>query len=294
MSFTTPSNPSTTTPAVAAAASASASAAASDPISNYRSEAAARYALWQQQQQQQQPPQQISAQQSDAQQIAAQHHQSPQMWIYVLLCVGNKYYVGESSDVESRFVQHVRGEGHGAAWTRKYEPIEIIKKFAKATVHDEDNTTLDMMAEHGIQNVRGGSFCMVHLPKHIRRTIKQRIATMKKLCFQCKQPGHMASQCPNKSTTQKISWVDCDSEEEKDEKTNVSPLFSFDAAGSGSAADAAPPKPQTAPERLIEPLAPLPNFRMPVVKCSRCGRNYHHHVQCFAQFHIDGHQLPTK
>jgi predicted GIY-YIG superfamily endonuclease len=197
-------------------------------------------------------------------------------YIYVLLCSGGKYYVGETYNVEERFAQHLASSMSkstssvlkekenttipGAAWTRKHEPIEVVKRFVKQSVHDEDNTTLDYMVEHGIRNVRGGSFCMVKLPRHIRRTIKQRLATIKKLCYRCKQPGHCANTCPTQppsqpqpgqSTTttikpilpsQRRSWIDYDSEEDEEETkasttaimTQNNPLFSFDAKSSNS------------------------------------------------------------
>lgn len=227
-------------------------------------------------------------------------------YIYVLLCSGGKYYVGETHNVEERFAQHLAASvgkptasclsekestlalGPGAAWTRKHEPIEVVKKFVKQSVHDEDNTTLDYMVEHGIRNVRGGSFCMVKLPRHIRRTIKQQLATIKKLCYRCKQPGHCANACPSNpnSTTakpvlpsQKRSWIDYDSEEDEDNSSSAStttsghnPLFSFDAKSNGSSIGSSSssssstssrketeederlraPRPQAAPERLMD------------------------------------------
>lgn len=235
-------------------------------------------------------------------------------YIYVLLCSGGKYYVGESYNVEDRFAQHLDGKS-GAAWTRKYEPIEVIRKFVKQTVHDEDNTTLDYMVEHGIRNVRGGSFCSVHLPRHIRRTIKQRLATIKKLCYRCKQPGHCANNCPASVTAVRRSWIDCDSEEdEKEIVTTTSPspqavlpnpLFSFDPSQDETSRA---PMPQSSPERLFDfdpsPQRPV-HYRRPIlpsrqtihqtiIVCSRCGRNNHSDIQCFAKHHLHGHLLPSK
>lgn len=207
-------------------------------------------------------------------------------WIYVLLCSGGKYYVGETHDVAERFAQHLNMDPEcklpGAAWTKKYEPLEVVKKFVKKSVHDEDNTTLDYMIEHGIRNVRGGSFCMVHLPKHIRRTIKQRLATIQKLCYRCRAPGHCAQNCPLPSqpsqpshsnhSRRSTSWIDDDSEADEPPSNHANPLFSFSArplsstpnsdtktsdtktSDTGDRAER-PPLPQSEPEQLIGPFA---------------------------------------
>jgi len=246
-------------------------------------------------------------------------------FIYVLLCGGGKYYVGETYNVEERFMQHLNGvvDGKitGAAWTKKYEPIEVVKKFVKQSVHDEDNTTLDYMVEHGIRNVRGGSYCQVHLPKHLRKSIKQKLATIKKLCYRCKKPGHCANNCPAATATvQKRSWIDCDSEEDEPALPALpahtsslvatdNKMFSFDN-GLADSKERAPLK-QSEPECLLEPL-PLFPIRRPTLYapppspltttslstsrllCTRCGRNNHSHLQCFAKQHLHGHFLPPK
>jgi hypothetical protein len=344
-------------------------------------------------------------------------------YIYVLLCSGGRYYVGETSNVQERFVQHVAARHSattvassggidgaaaaakgsalpGAAWTRKHEPIEVVRSFVKRSVHDEDNTTLDYMAEHGIRNVRGGSFCMVKLPRHIRRTIKQRLATIKRLCYRCKQPGHCANACPvaaaaaASGVSHSRSWIDCDSEEDNPDRARTATsdptlipatstanpqdgissltgntpaaftntpmptsvvaaaaaivaasfktsgfnggpehglrsqatssssgptqagLFAFDAGPLQDDRDRAP-LPESEPERLIdcwptEPSVPrrpsvqpppplrllssaiLTGSRPPALVCTRCGRNNHSELQCFAKHHLHGHLLPSK
>lgn len=274
-----------------------ATAATAAGLQDYRSVAAARHAAWLANQNKTElanPPPSVAAPNPAASAASATEATVPNItYIYVLLCSGGKYYVGETHNVSERFAQHL-GKGTesnnnsipGAAWTRKHEPIEIIKQFVKQSVHDEDNTTLDYMVEHGIRNVRGGSFCMVKLPRHIRRTIKQQLATIKKLCYRCKQPGHCANNCafgasganngasganncPTVTTasagsasgikpllpSQRRSWIDHDSEEEEEEETkhsstiaNVSSnsLFTFDGDERLRA-----PRAQSEPEQLI-------------------------------------------
>ncbi|CAJ0850102.1 14715_t:CDS:2 [Entrophospora sp. SA101] len=44
-------------------------------------------------------------------------------YVYVLECADNKYYVGETMDIDRRWEMHKSGRGSG--WTRIYEPIRI-------------------------------------------------------------------------------------------------------------------------------------------------------------------------
>jgi predicted GIY-YIG superfamily endonuclease len=290
----------------------------------YRTLAAEKYKTHVQQHQQQQQQQQATPTPT----VGAVDKQDEKMYIYVLQCARGKYYVGETHNVEERFAQHCGRAGAsssssssssgalaGATWTKKYEPIQVIKQFVKQSVHDEDNTTLDYMTEHGIRNVRGGSFCMVHLPRHIRRTIKQRLATIKHLCYRCKKPGHCANSCPSPTPSNKTSWIDHDSEEdEKDQHPNPTQntlsqstsgaLFTFDSTDRA-------PLPQSAPECLMDPSTslPLPVVGLPrglkllsarppkpyhKIVCTRCARSGHAVNQCFAKFHLNGSTLPVR
>jgi putative endonuclease len=47
------------------------------------------------------------------------------MYVYVLksLSFGNQYYVGKSKDLQSRIIEHNRGQ---SSYTKKYRPWEII------------------------------------------------------------------------------------------------------------------------------------------------------------------------
>jgi hypothetical protein len=144
-------------------------------------------------------------------------------WIYILLCAGGRYYVGETRDVTARFAQHLSGGNRGSAWTSLYEPLEVVHSFAQTSLHDEDTTTLDLMAEYGIRNVRGGSWSAVRLSKSARRMAKQRLATMQRLCYRCKRPGHCANACPAHFADRSSNgnhnapvrdWIDHDSEDD--------------------------------------------------------------------------------
>lgn len=328
-------------------------------MQDYRTTAAAKHAAWLKKSQDiphtesPAPPPPSSAVASQSPPNGVETKSESLRYIYVLLCSGGKYYVGETHNVEERFAQHLNAHTTtssggtstvipGAAWTKRYEPIEVVKKFVKQSVHDEDNTTLDYMVEHGIRNVRGGSFCMVKLPRHVRRTIKQQLATIQKLCYRCKRPNHCANNCPSGPSgpsgppllpshkQQHRSWIDYDSEEETQNHTQTNtnttttpaatpnPLFTFDSTDDVKDEKddrLRPPKPQSEPECLTD-IFPTPSQRQqqplplrsgvlrynpsmmttptPIVVCTRCGRNNHTNVQCFAKLHLKGHILPPK
>lgn len=79
-------------------------------------------------------------------------------WIYTLLLSESKYYVGYTENLERRMTEHFTGEG--SKWTQLYKPIKIIEIVPETNDWQEDFTTLVMMRKYGINNVRGGCWCV--------------------------------------------------------------------------------------------------------------------------------------
>ena len=128
--------------------------------------------------------------------------------IYVLNLNRGKYYVGKTRRGVKRVWEHI--DGKGAAWTKKYPPlkndeIEYMKSGLKES--DEDRITLEYMAKYGISNVRGGSWCMVRMPKATRSKLKKKIESAKSkkttrkrskkkvFCARCGRNSHSISKC---------------------------------------------------------------------------------------------------
>ena len=89
----------------------------------------------------------------------------PPAIIYGLECKEKKFYVGETErDVLLRQQEHLEGNGKGAAWTEKYPPVRLLFAVPKKSVGHEDEQTIQLMEEHGIENVRGGTYSSVKLP----------------------------------------------------------------------------------------------------------------------------------
>jgi predicted GIY-YIG superfamily endonuclease len=100
---------------------------------------------------------------------------------YILELENKKYYVGYSSYGTSRINQHFRG--CGAQWTQKHKPLHImLTKKITGTKDDalkwEKDTTLQMMSQHGWENVRGAAWCQRNLkmPPISLRTSSRMIA----------------------------------------------------------------------------------------------------------------------
>lgn len=89
-------------------------------------------------------------------------------WIYTLLLSDNYFYVGFTENLSQRMEQHFSGEG--AKWTQLHKPIKIIEVVIETHDWQEDFTTLVMMRKHGIDRVRGGTWCSVwplkEIPQH--------------------------------------------------------------------------------------------------------------------------------
>lgn len=138
----------------------------------------------------------------DAAIIIGSNHQS-RCVIYVLELVEGKFYVGRSAThegVQKRIAQHK--QGHGALWTNKYPFVRLVSVVEQACPFYEDAITLREMHLHGVDNVRGGTYSQVKLPRYQLDVIEDQILGATDHCYQCKQPGHFAQACTLKKQQQ--------------------------------------------------------------------------------------------
>nr|CAG8524623.1 14432_t:CDS:1 [Entrophospora candida] len=115
-------------------------------------------------------------------------------YVYVLECADNKYYVGETMDIDRRWEMHE--SGRGSEWTRIYEPIRIEWYGRTNNRYLEFAKTLEYMETYGIDNVRGGPYCSVFLREWTMEFIYNRLSDT---CFDCGRRirnGHYNG-CPN-------------------------------------------------------------------------------------------------
>lgn len=114
--------------------------------------------------------------------------------IYILKLEQGKYYVGKTNDIKFRLDKHFNY--FGSYWTVKYRPISVFAKYENCDCFDEDKHTIKMMAEFGIENVRGGSFTQINLPQDELNIINKMINGACDNCFKCHFAGHFANKCP--------------------------------------------------------------------------------------------------
>jgi len=131
------------------------------------------------------------------------------IYIYVIKCQEDKYYVGKTNNIRERLKEHKYNQG--SEWTKKYRPINIEEIYYTQNGYAEDDLTITVMKKYGIKNVRGGCFCKLILSQEEIFSIKlllnrkERELTeciMKRLdwsacdlCLRCGRNSHMINEC---------------------------------------------------------------------------------------------------
>ena len=131
--------------------------------------------------------------------------------IYGLKLERGKYYVGMTQKKFDRIDAHRKGAG--AAWTKKYPPVdyEFVKTGMKKS--DEDKLTLELMSIHGINNVRGGKWVQINLPKAEYEYLQKKVGKSSVgHCDRCGRDSHTRNKCYAKTTIDGVkittkSWV---------------------------------------------------------------------------------------
>ena len=113
--------------------------------------------------------------------------------IYILSLVNNKYYVGVTNNIERRIKQHI--EGSGSEWTKLHKFVKISAILPQTSPWDEDLHTKQYMLKYGIDNVRGGSYTQIVLPRESLLTLSRELRTANNTCLRCGRNNHFVSKC---------------------------------------------------------------------------------------------------
>jgi len=114
------------------------------------------------------------------------------IYIYVLKCQQNKYYIGRTSNPQNRFDQHL--SGCASQWTKLFPVEQKVLEF-QGDVFDEDKLTKVYMSRYGIENVRGGAYSNVHLNSEQLYCLEKELRNAKSACFHCGSLAHFAKDC---------------------------------------------------------------------------------------------------
>lgn len=118
-------------------------------------------------------------------------------YVYVLELEYNKFYVGKTTNPNIRLGEHVMNI-KSSSWTHHYKPVKLLQITKCYNDLDEDFITIRFMKDKGIDNVRGGSFCELNLPKECIYTIEKIIQGSDDKCYYCNSAEHYISKCPEK------------------------------------------------------------------------------------------------
>ena len=113
--------------------------------------------------------------------------------LYTLKLEHDKYYVGVSTNFNSRLKQHKNGIG--AEWTKHYHFVSVLNTKLVNHDLDEDNEVKKLMMEHGIDNVRGGSYSNIKLTKDQLTTLEHEFSHASGKCFRCGSTDHYVVNC---------------------------------------------------------------------------------------------------
>ena len=198
------------------------------------------------------------------------------MRLYVLELERGKYYVGQTKNLQRRFQQHVDGEG--SLWTRKYAPLAIAISVALDGPLHEDRVTKELMYKHGIDNVRGGSYCSIDLDEAQHQTLTTEMRSATGTCFECGRPGHFAGQCPSKREPPKPA---------KRKRKRTSKSACLRCGRSGHSENTCYATTDVDGDTLSDESDEDSDA------CFRCGRSGHFASACYAKTDVDGDRIDS-
>ena len=209
------------------------------------------------------------------------------VYIYVLKLTSNKYYVGKTTNPSFRLKDHFTK--NGSSWTKIFKPIKLHELRPDCDSFDEDKITLQYMKKHGIDNVRGGSFCQYKLTKTSKETINRMINGSTDKCYKCGEAGHFANNCTDNSfvfdedSSESEEESDEEYEEESDDEYEESPHMNV-GSRDGTIYDSS--------RGYIRPKSYKSSSKKSSSgKCYRCGRAGHFSSSCYASKHVKGYYL---
>ena len=84
-------------------------------------------------------------------------------YVYVLMLVDDRYYVGKTGNILRRLEEHFNN--NGSMYTKEYKPIKIVEIQEETNDISEKTKTIEYMTKYGWEKVRGYCWCSLRLRK---------------------------------------------------------------------------------------------------------------------------------
>lgn len=189
------------------------------------------------------------------------------VFIYVLKCQHNKYYVGKTMNPAFRIEEHFASSG--STWTKIYKPLELKQLIPNCDDYDEDKYTKIYMDMYGLANVRGGSYAKTVLSASTIEHLKHESKGTNDACFMCGEKGHFLHECTLKLTDMfNTSFMSPSRGRNNNNSYANNNNSNWNLAGNCNNFASATP-----------------------IKCHRCGRYTHVEDECYASYHVNGSRL---
>jgi hypothetical protein len=134
------------------------------------------------------------------------------MLVYTVQLEDECFYVGRVKNaamLAARVEQHYSGKG--AEWTKQHQCVSLYNTIDNAKPTDEDGQVIALMVEHGVDKVRGGTFCTPELSEDEVKFLTKMVDSARGSCYFCHETGHCTHECPE-NMMRKGDWIcpDCD------------------------------------------------------------------------------------
>ncbi|CAK7994828.1 Hypothetical protein POVR1_LOCUS352 [uncultured virus] len=113
--------------------------------------------------------------------------------LYILKLEKSKFYVGATQNLKSSINQHKNG--NGAEWTKRYGFLDVVSVREMTSPLEEDLEVKKLMLQHGIGNVRGGSYSSIRLSANQLEVLDIELAHARCACLKCGKTTHYIKDC---------------------------------------------------------------------------------------------------